>query len=625
MLLELVRPFGGAETYINRVFLCTEEEIAPSSESSSDQRSRGGRDKDRDRESVNTPQPSHAPEGLVFSASSSDLQLRSGPSPAVSHSSQPSPTLAHRDPVPSATSIEATSSDLPRPLKNDREEEEEEDLDVLTSTLSSLALGDVSFDMDMLSSYVQGQRLPPPPSILPPPRSASAQSSSSHEISQVNPLQDRLSQLEEAVQVMNRTLHDVQAALAVSTSKVDDLTLGDKEEKVTDSPAQQNVTGATNSEPTTAGVDRPSQPLQVSSSSSSSSSAISPLPDVSSDGVFSSNESELIGHQSTLPPITSPLLPSAPSPLVEEPSPPLQSRLASLELQLSRLTSLLRAQESPSPLQPPPSIAREVASVSQETQTKSPLAASAITEVHASQSPEAGSEKISGRKPLTQAKSSSTASLLSPTSSSFSPSSSSSSSSMKEHRRSQDKNRRAPSPASFHPTAHLSTRPRPPDPHLLPAASSSSSSNSFVEYLRARDRQERAQESTMSSEDELQVLEHSIFDLLRIKYRNRISEEASDRRNLLLRPNDCHIRRTRSRDKAGSGSRPPSFDSAAVYSSPPRHDREKVEANRVSNLREEGVEVKALIQQLQAKVMRKLIKKAQLEALQIKQETSSFT
>ena len=612
---------------MNRVFLCTEEEIAPSSESSSDQRSRGGRDKDRDRESVNTPQPSHAPEGPVFSASSSDLQQKSGPSPAVSHSSQPSTTLAHRDPVPAATSIEASSSDLPLPLKNDREEEEEEDLDVLTSSLSSLALGDVSFDMDMLSSYVQGQRLPPPPSILRPPQSASAQSSSSHEMSQVNPLQDRLSQLEEAVQVMNRTLHDVQAALAVSTSKVDDLTLGDKEEKVTDSPAQQNMTWTTNSEPTTAGVDRPSQPLQVSSSSSSSSSsATSPLADVSSDGVFSSNESELIGHQSTLPPITSPLLPSAPSPLVEEPSPPLQSRLASLELQLSRLTSLLRAQESPSPLQPPPSIAREIASVSQETQTKSPLAASAITEVHASQSPEAGSEKISGRKPLTQAKSSSTASLLSPTSSSFSPSSSSSSSSMKEHRRSQDKNRRAPSPASFHPTAHLSTRPRPPDPYLLPAASSSSSSNSFVEYLRARDRQERAQESTMSSEDELQVLEHSIFDLLRIKYRNRISEEASDRRNLLLRPNDYHIRRTRSRDRAGSGSRPPSFDSAPVYSSPPRHDREKVEAIRASNNnREEGVEVKALIQQLQAKVMRKLIKKAQLEALQIKQETSSFT
>ena len=611
---------------MNRVFLCTEEEIAPSSESSSDHRSRGGRDKDRDRdrESVNTPQPSHAPEGPVLSASSSDLQQKSGPSPAVSHSSQPSPTLAHRDPVPSATSIEATSSDLPLQLKNDREEEgEEEDLDVLTSSLSSLALGDVSFDMDMLSSYVQGQRLPPPPSILPPPQSASLQSSSSHEISQVNPLQDRLSQLEEAVQVMNRTLHDVQAALAVSTSKVDDLTLGDKEEKVTDSPAQQNVTGTTNSEPSTeaprsAGADRPSQPLQVSSSSSSSSSsAISPLADVSSDGVFSSNESELIGHQSTLPPITSPLLPSAPSPLAEEPSPPLQSRLASLELQLSRLTSLLRAQESPSPLQPPPSIAIEVASVSQETQTKSPLAASAITEVHASQSPEAGSEKISGRKLLTQAKSLSTASLLSPTSSSFSPSSSSSSSSssMKEHRRSQDKNRRAPSPASFHPTAHLSTRPRPPDPYLLPAASSSSSSNSFVEYLRARDRQERAQESTMSSEDELQVLEHSIFDLLRIKYRNRISEEASDRRNLLLRPN------TRSRDRAGSGSRPPSFDSAPLI----RHDREKVEANRASNNREEGVEVKALIQQLQAKVMRKLIKKAQLEALQIKQETSSFT
>eukprot|EP01035_Chromulina_nebulosa_P022732 gene22732-29431_t len=235
VVLEVVRTFGGAQTYMNRVFLCTEEEVAPSSESSSDHRGREAKDSDRDRDRdrgsdrdrVSTPQPIHGSEGQVDPVYPSGIHQKTGPSPTLSQSTS---SQAHSNPSAPVVSEKATSPTFPLSVVKDRDGggggdgSEDEDLDVLTSSLSSLALGDVSFDMaDMLSSYVQ-VHFPAPPHPQPPqPLSASsALLSSSNDLGQVNPLQDRLHQLEATVQVMNRTLHDMQAAFTVSSSKAED-------------------------------------------------------------------------------------------------------------------------------------------------------------------------------------------------------------------------------------------------------------------------------------------------------------------------------------------------------------------------------------------------------------------
>ena len=678
VVLEVVRTFGGAQTYMNRVFLCTEEEIAPSSESSSDQRGRETRethsDMDRDRDRVNTPQPLHASQGQVDPACLSDIHQKSGPSPTASHSNCSARVVT--------SGKKATSPSLPLSVQRDRDGDgdEEEDLDVLTSSLSSLALGDVSFDMaDMLSSYVQGH-VPAPPHPHPQPPQQQQQStfallSSSYEVGPVTPLQDRLHQLEETVQVMNRALHDMQAALAVtscsSSSKVEDMASGHREEKAGDAQRIEDVIAGTNQSPSDLGtapitVDRSNQGLPSPSSSSTSSSSSSldsgnalatapPPGDETGDGEVSSDIPGQLGH----PPLSDPtvpsplpLLPTASSSALAEEPPLLRTRLATLEQQLARLTSLLRAGEPPSPPTSLPTAKGVVTFISQETQTaigttpvlqSSPLPAPTATAVRSSPSPER-SDRVGGEKAVidTNAKSSTSTSAASLLSISSSSSSSSSSLSRKEVRRSQVRSRHSPVTVPSQTTLHLPARTRQSGSILL--SSSSSSSSSFVEYLRARDRhleeQQQQQEqrgaarreSSVSSEDELQGLEHSIFDLLRLKYADRIGQEASDRRLLLLRPDDRHATRSsssssrsHSQDRVGCHHRPPPFDPTPhqVYRERREDIKERNEKETTTN-REEGFEVRALIQQLHAKVMRKLIKKAQLEALQIKQESTNY-
>ena len=155
----------------------------------------------------------------------------------------------------------------------------------------------------------------------------------------------------------------------------------------------------------------------------------------------------------------------------------------------------------------------------------------------------------------------------------------------------------SPSPSSDH-------LPRPPERSLVDC-----SGFSFHEYLR---QSYHSGKDTFDSEDELQDLERSLFDLLQLKY---LKDDLVPARSAKKIAREANILTRRNVDVSflnlfGSGGDFPN-DQQEPKNNYFSYNNKEIEGSKSDS-------VESLLRQLQSKVARKLLKKAQLKALQIK-------